>query len=136
MSSTNPKISVDYILFAENVVNGERGKASLINIFDNIFVKDLPSAHVPIFGVASIRISGESQATVHKVDIAMTNPKGDPFLKPDTQEMKSTGEDTFFLNLVINLAPMPITDLGDYELSIKLDGKKIASRVLKVSKEA
>jgi len=136
MTSTTPKTSLDYILFAENVINGERGKVSLVNIFDSIFVKDLPAAHAPIFAVAAIRIKGEVKPTTHIVDISMTDPSGAPFINLDMQEMTSSGEDNFILNVVINLAPLPISALGEYEISIKLDGKKVASRVLKIAKEA
>ena len=119
MSDAEVRLAV----LCDHALVGQDGKLSLVGIFRNISVSDLPAQHPRMFVVA---ILGLDQGQ-HAVVVRLLDPEGKPAM-PQAPEMavhsSGTGQD---VNVVVELNNLSFGTYGTYRFDIEVDGRTIGA---------
>ena len=115
MSDAEVRLAV----LCDHALVGQDGKLSLLGIFRNISVSDLPAQHPRMFVVA---ILGLDQGQ-HGVVVRLLDPEGKPAM-PQPPEMtvhsSGGGQD---VNVVVELNNLSFAAYGTYRFDIEVDGR-------------
>lgn len=107
----------------DHALVGQDGKLSLLGIFRNISVSDLPAQHPRMFLVA---VLGLDQGQ-HAVVVRLLDPEGTPAM-PHPPEMTvhsaGAGQD---VNVVVELNNLSFTAYGTYQFDLEVDGRTIGA---------
>lgn len=126
-------VQVEYFIFCENVINGERAKQTIVNTFDQIYAPKLPS----IQGLLSIasKITFKQppkKSDVFIITVNISNPSGKNIGKIELDPIKDMDSTSTGITLAINANGMPMNEYGTYEFDLILNEEKIASRSIEV----
>ena len=110
-------------VLCDHALVGQDGKLSLLGIFRNISVSDLPAQHPRMFVVA---ILGLDQGQ-HGVVVRLLDPEGKPAM-PQPPEMAvhsaGGGQD---VNVVVELNNLSFGAYGTYRFDIEVDGRTVGA---------
>jgi hypothetical protein len=123
------KLSCNLLLTCDQTILSKDNKISLIGIFDQIFLPEIPGNH-PKMSLVGI-VSGEPFSD-HKLTINFKDPQ-DKLVYPDQEisvNLGSTGKS----NLVAEFVNLPIQNLGLYTFSLYSGKTLLASTSLNISK--
>jgi len=128
------KYSTDYFVFAENVLPGDNGKQTIVNIFKEIYAPALPIVQ-PLLSLAiNIDFSGTPPKTgsILNITLKVKDPSGEIIGDSIVSNLNITDEDKSGITFGIGANGMPINAYGNYTFEICIDEKVVASRVLTV----
>lgn len=118
---SEPEVRIAVV--CDHALVGQDGKLSLLGIFRNISVSDLPAQHPRMFLVA---VLGLDQGQ-HAVVVRLLDPEGTPAM-PHPPEMtvhsSGTGQD---VNVVVELNNLSFTAYGTYQFDLEVDGRTIGA---------
>ncbi len=118
---SEPEVRIAVV--CDHALVGQDGKLSLLGIFRNISVSDLPAQHPRMFLVA---ILGLDQGQ-HAVVVRLLDPEGSPAM-PHPPEMtvhsSGAGQD---VNVVVELNNLSFTTYGTYRFDLEVDGRTIGA---------
>lgn len=110
-------------VLCDHALVGQDGKLSLLGIFRNISVSDLPAQHPRMFVVA---VLGVDQGQ-HAVVVRLLDPEGRPAMphQPElTVHSSGGGQD---VNVVVELNNLSFAAYGNYRFDLEVDGRTIGS---------
>ena len=110
-------------VLCDHALVGQDGKLSLLGIFRNISVSDLPAQHPRMFVVA---VLGVDQGQ-HAVVVRLLDPDGRPAMphQPEIAVHSSGGGQD--VNVVVELNNLSFAAYGDYRFDLEVDGRIIGS---------
>lgn len=118
---SEPEVRIAVV--CDHALVGQDGKLSLLGIFRNISVSDLPAQHPRMFLVA---VLGLEQGQ-HAVVVRLLDPEGTPAM-PHPPEMtvhsSGAGQD---VNVVVELNNLSFTAYGTYRFDLEVDGRTIGA---------
>lgn len=118
---SEPEVRIAVV--CDHALVGQDGKLSLLGIFRNISVSDLPAQHPRMFLVA---VLGLDQGQ-HAVVVRLLDPEGTPAM-PHPPEMtvhsSGAGQD---VNVVVELNNLSFTAYGTYQFDLEVDGRTIGA---------
>lgn len=124
MSETEVRLAV----LCDHAIVAQDGKVSLVGIFRNISVSDLPAQHPRMFVVAILGLdSGQ-----HAVVVRLRDPDGRPALAEPPQlnvHSSGAGQD---VNVIVELNNLSFTAYGTYRFDLEVDGRTIGSLAVSV----
>ena len=110
-------------VLCDHALVGQDGKLSLLGIFRNISVSDLPAQHPRMFLVA---VLGLDQGQ-HAVLVRLLDPEGKPAM-PHPPEMtvhsSGAGQD---VNVIVELNNLSFTAYGTYRFDLEVDGRTVGA---------
>lgn len=118
---SEPEVRIAVV--CDHALVGQDGKLSLLGIFRNISVSDLPAQHPRMFLVA---VLGLDQGQ-HAVVVRLLDPEGAPAM-PHPPEMtvhsSGAGQD---VNVVVELNNLSFSSYGTYRFDLEVDGRTITA---------
>lgn len=120
--------------FLCDAATDQRGKLNVLGAFDIIWAKETPVTHPACTIVARIRFY---KTASHSVKVDITDKDGfvcGPKLVGDIKAKLSEGRDSAVVNLVLNIQRLKFEMFGKHTLTLQLDGKEVASRVVFIEK--
>ena len=110
-------------VLCDHALVGQDGKLSLLGIFRNISVSDLPAQHPRMFVVA---VLGVDQGQ-HAVVVRLLDPEGRPAMphQPEIAVHSSGGGQD--VNVVVELNNLSFAAYGNYRFDLEVDGRTIGS---------
>ena len=118
---SEPEVRIAVV--CDHALVGQDGKLSLLGIFRNISVSDLPAQHPRMFLVA---ILGLDQGQ-HAVVVRLLDPEGGaamPHAPEMTVHSSGAGQD---VNVVVELNNLSFASYGTYRFDLEVDGRTIGS---------
>lgn len=133
------KIQKNYFLLCENAIVGEKGKASIISIYDVVFADKLPAAHGKLIFVANYKLELETKDGAEiEVRVSLKSPSNKELVEKDglrvnkvldrSKKIQSMG-DIFEVNGVV------FNEYGLYKCVLSVNGKEIAVTQFEVKKQ-
>jgi hypothetical protein len=122
------KFKVKFFVLADTILLDTAGKASIIGIFDRIFVSNYPSVHSR-FDIATI-IEGENGE--HTQKLVVKSPKDEILIETPTITFKidDSNKKAQFINPFQNI---PIPEKGTYKIEVVVDGEPIDTETFEVA---
>ena len=118
---TEPEVRIAVV--CDHALVGGDGKLSVLGIFRNISVSDLPAQHPRMFLVA---VLGLDQGP-HAVVVRLLDPEGQPAM-PHPPEMtvhsSGAGQD---VNVIVELNNLSFSAYGTYRFDLEVDGRTIGA---------
>ena len=121
---------VNYILICENATLSDRKQLSLINIFDQIKVKTLPT----VFAKMSVVVNFDIDQENYNIELLIKNQKEELVLPPLKRKEIPT-RDKKNVNFVFNLEGILIEEEGELNFIINVDDKEFGRTKLNIEKE-
>jgi hypothetical protein len=121
----------EYLLFCESKAVDERGRLSLINIFDTIYAPTFPAGHPQLRAI--IKLTAKNKSIVSK-DIAIkitTNLKAKEISGLEAKN-KVTVEKGNSLVTDLDLSQFGFPEPGSYDVKLFVDDKLLLTRSLKI----
>jgi hypothetical protein len=115
--------AVRLAVLCDHAIVGQDGKVSLVGIFRNISVSDLPAQHPRMFVVAVLGLD----AGAHAVAVRPRDPEGRPAIQhpPEmTVHSSGAGQD---VNVIVELNNMSFTSYGEHRFDLDVDGRTVGS---------
>lgn len=109
-------IKLNFLHICENAFTDEKGRLSVINIFDEIRSKGLPAIHSR-FSIVS-NISGELREYKQKIKIISPSNKEIVGVEGD---IKTTGKNNFIVNFLNVVFP----EIGKYQIQIFVNDEQL-----------
>jgi hypothetical protein len=110
-------------VLCDHALVGQDGKLSLLGIFRNISVSDLPAQHPRMFLVA---VLGVDQGP-HAVVVRLLDPEGKPGMpNPPEMAVHSSGP-AQDVNVVVELNNLSFGTYGNYRFDIEIDGRTVGA---------
>jgi hypothetical protein len=110
-------------VLCDHALVGQDGKVSLLGIFRNISVSDLPAQHPRMFLVA---VLGVDQGP-HAVVVRLLDPEGKPGMpNPPEMAVHSSGP-AQDVNVVVELNNLSFGTYGNYRFDIEIDGRTVGA---------
>lgn len=115
-------------VLCDHALVGQDGKLSLLGIFRNISVSDLPAQHPRMFVVA---VLGVDQGP-HAVVVRLLDPEGRPAMphQPEIAVHSSGGGQD--VNVVVELNNLSFAAYGNYRFDLEVDGRTIGSLAVSI----
>ncbi|SPJ18589.1 hypothetical protein SBBP2_880001 [Burkholderiales bacterium] len=137
-------MKLDYLIAAEFASSDSGGKATLVGVFDHLYVKELPAVLSSLSVATRLALeSGDIRAEPHKFELVMEHPTGEKltqikneFLAPKPVGQKSGSLDFGSVQLVINLRDPMFPVSGSYVIRLDVDGRTIGTTTIHVGSTA
>ena len=117
-----PDLKLKFITLADYATVSEKGKISIIGLFEQMFVKEAPSKFLRCFFVAIIEGKPNSEA---KVRFSVKSPSGKEVI-PAKDLLIKTGIYGIG-NILFDVTNLPLPKTGEYKLSLKSGKKNLGS---------
>lgn len=129
------KFNLNFLLICDNAFIGERGKLSVIGIFENLTFKKLPARHLSLTVVGNVTLNDPISRNItvsldlirkpkEKIDIKFPEvtirPKGKSFKKGNK------------LGFIVTIGNIPFEKVGNYAFRAFLNGEEVGEALLKV----
>lgn len=118
------KIQKNYFLLCENAIVGERGKLSLINIYELIYAEKLPASHGKLILVSSFTLDIENSAEDKViVSLDVISPSKKSMLEKEILVEKKLDEATKKQTIgdVLEVNGVVFSEYGQYECVLKVN---------------
>lgn len=115
-------------VLCDHALVAQDGKVSLVGIFRNISVSDLPAQHPRMFVVAILGLD----AGQHAVAVRLRDPDGHPALAEPPQlnvHSSGAGQD---VNVIVELNNLSFTAYGTHRFDLEVDGRTIGSLAVSI----
>lgn len=122
---------VEYLIFCESKGVDDRGRLSLINIFDTIFAVEYPVAYPQLRVVT--KLTAKNKAILNKaITIKLTTNIGGEEITQLEGTSKVTIEKGNSLVPDLDLSHFAFPEQGDYTVKLFVNDSLLAERILKV----
>ncbi|MGH2378960.1 MAG: DUF6941 family protein [Candidatus Limnocylindria bacterium] len=115
----------------DHALVGQDGKVSLLGIFRNISVSQLPAQHPRMYVVAVLSLDPGP----HEVAVRLMRPDGNPAMAdvPRISVQASGGQD---VNVIVELNNLSFQGYGTHRFDLEVDGKPVGSLPVAISQMA
>ena len=121
----------EYMVFCESKAIDEKGRLSLINIFDKIYANDFPAAHPQLKVVT--KLSATKKAVLNKeIAVKLITSLGDKEIAKIEGTMKVTIEKGNSIVQDFELNQFVFPEAGDYTIRLEIENLPLISRTLKL----
>lgn len=130
---------VQYVALCDQVVLGVDGKPSLIGIFNDIQVEQLPVRIPRASFAARIHFTAEEAGRKHTVELAISDPSGTEIARPGGDvdlPHPPPGMETVAVDLPLQFDGFELTSAGRYTFLLHVDGAPTAAVQLSVRQVA
>lgn len=130
---------VQFVALCDQVVLAVDGKPSLIGIFNDIQVPQLPVRIPRAAFAARILFTSEEAGRAHKVEVAITDPAGTEIGRPGGDvdlPAPPAGLETIAVDLPLQFDGFELTAFGRYTFLLHVDGEPTAAVQLSVRQVA
>ncbi|HVE71854.1 MAG TPA: hypothetical protein VNI54_10835 [Thermoanaerobaculia bacterium] len=116
----------------DHALVAQDGKLSVMGIFRNISVSDLPAQHPRMFVVAVLMLDQGA----HEVSVHLRDPQGRPAMPhPPEMTVHSSGT-TQDVNVIVELNNMSFAAYGQYRFDLHVDGRTVGSLPVTITQMA
>jgi len=122
------KLTLNHFAVCDYAMVSKENKLSLIGIFNQIFVRELPSTYSKIFVVGVV--SGEANE-VYEVSLRLNGPDGNNII-PE-QKLKLTVGANGETNIIAELNNLRFNNAGKYEIDLIMNDKTLGKREFSVA---
>jgi hypothetical protein len=132
------RIKLDYILFAENVVNdSSTGKLTIVNTFNGVLAPKLPLVQNTLKLISVFDAVNVKKGDVFAPTLIISAPSGKELFNNVVQKfvVQEDDENNINFNVFLNGDGITFTEYGSYSFVIKSGDKILAERKLMVVKE-
>jgi hypothetical protein len=126
---------VQYVVICDQVVLGVDGKPSLIGIFNDIQVQQLPVRIPRASFAARIHFTADEAGRKHSVEVAITDPAGNEIARPGGEvELPAPPPDmeTVAVDLPLPFDGFEVASAGRYTFLLHVNGAPMAAAQLAV----
>ncbi len=125
-----------YAHLADYAGDGGNGKLTLVGIFDTIFVGEQRPILLPSICLAAVFDAHVSEGSAHQFELRFCDQDGQDVISRARLPIHFVpgGRDRPLRGLaIVQFAPMPITQAGEYAFHLFIDGHEMTSLALHVS---
>ncbi|MBA2371829.1 MAG: hypothetical protein H0V71_09290 [Chloroflexi bacterium] len=112
----------------DHALVGQDGKVSVLGIFRNISVSDLPAQHPRMFVVA---VLGLDPGT-HTVVVRLRDPEGRPAMQHAPEMTVQSSGDAQDVNVIVELNNLSFTSYGVHTFDLDVDGRTVGSLAVSI----
>jgi len=105
-------------VLCDHALVGQDGKVSVLGIFRNISVSDLPAQHPRMFVVAVLGLD----AGAHAVVVQLRGPDGRPAMQHAPEMTVHSSGDSQDVNVIVELNNLSFASYGEYRFDLDVDG--------------
>lgn len=117
------KTKLDLFTICDYAVISQDNKLSIIGMFDQIFVTQLPSQHPQLFIVG---ILNGTPGKTEEIVMTIKNPLGTDTIPP--QQLTITTGPNAKANIIATINNLPINETGIYKVLLVGDGKTLGEK--------
>jgi hypothetical protein len=123
--------NVRFATLCDHALVAQDGKVSVLGIFRNISVSNLPAQHPRMYLVAVLDL----EMGAHSVVVRLRDPKGAPALAepPQITVHATPGQD---VNVIVELNNVAFSTFGVHRFELDVDGQTLESLPLSISQMA
>lgn len=118
---TEPEVRLAAL--CDHALVGQDGKVSVLGIFRNISVSDLPAQHPRMFVVAVLGLDPGP----HTVVVRLRDPQGRPALERAPEMTVHSSGDAQDVNVIVELNNLSFASYGGYQFDLDVDGRTVGS---------
>lgn len=123
------KLNLNLLTICDLAMISQEGKLSIIGIFDRMFVRELPSSIARFFVVALV--TGKP-GVEYKISLQIKSPSGKDLIP--TKELSIVPGENSQNNILTEAVNLPLTELGEYKISLKHNDEKLGETQFVVMK--
>jgi hypothetical protein len=130
---------VQYVALCDQVIMSTDGRPSLIGVFNDLQVADLPFTLPRIGFAARLLFTGDEVGRSHQVEVVMTDPAGKEIGRPGgeiTLPELPRGLDSLAVDLPMQFDLFQVLSSGRYTFLLQVDGKPAAAVQLSIRQGA
>lgn len=105
-------------VLCDHALVGQDGKVSVLGIFRNISVSDLPAQHPRMFVVAVLGLD----TGAHAVVVRLRGPDGRPAMQHAPEMTVHSSGDSQDVNVIVELNNLSFASYGEYRFDLDVDG--------------
>ena len=117
---------VQYVAVCDHVLVGADGKPSLIGVFSDIQAVQVPVTLPRLAFAARILLTADETGKTYKVDLIITDPKGNELARPSGDiavPVAPDGVDSMAIDLPMLLDMFGLPEFGRYTFMLAIDGE-------------
>lgn len=115
-------------VLCDHALVGQDGKVSVLGIFRNISVSDLPAQHPRMFVVAVLGLD----AGAHAVVVQLRGPDGRPAMQHAPEMTVHSSGDSQDVNVIVELNNLSFASYGEYRFDLEVDGHTTESLAVSI----
>ena len=115
-------------VLCDHALVGQDGKVSVLGIFRNISVSDLPAQHPRMFVVAVLGLD----AGAHAVVVRLRGPDGRPAMQHAPEMTVHSSGDSQDVNVIVELNNLSFASYGEYRFDLDVDGHTTESLAVSI----
>lgn len=115
-------------VLCDHALVGQDGKVSVLGIFRNISVSDLPAQHPRMFVVAVLGLD----AGPHAVVVQLRGPDGRPAMQHAPEMTVHSSGDSQDVNVIVELNNLSFASYGEYRFDLDVDGHTTESLAVSI----
>lgn len=115
-------------VLCDHALVGQDGKVSVLGIFRNISVSDLPAQHPRMFVVAVLGL----EAGPHAVVVQLRGPDGRPAMQHAPEMTVHSSGDSQDVNVIVELNNLSFASYGEYRFDLEVDGHTTESLAVSI----
>lgn len=115
-------------VLCDHALVGQDGKVSVLGIFRNISVSDLPAQHPRMFVVAVLGLD----AGPHAVVVQLRGPDGRPAMQHAPEMTVHSSGDSQDVNVIVELNNLNFASYGEYRFDLDVDGHTTESLAVSI----
>jgi hypothetical protein len=123
---TEPEVRLAAL--CDHALVGQDGKVSVLGIFRNISVSDLPAQHPRMFVVAVLGLD----AGAHSVVVRLRDPEGRPAMQNAPEMTVQSSGAMQDVNVIVELNNLSFSSYGVYEFDLEVDGDTVESLAVSI----
>jgi hypothetical protein len=126
---------VQYVAICDQIIQGGDGRPSLINVFNDLAVPQVPLVVPRMAFAARIMFTQDEANRPHRVEVVITDPSGAEIGRPGGEislPPLPPGIDALAVDLPLPIDMFDITSTGRYTFLLHIDGKPTAAVQLTV----
>ena len=129
------KLDVDYFLLCENTIFDNKGRVSIINIYNVINVYDLPANHESMVFISRIEAKNLEREVNIKGRISIIAPSGKEKLPKKSNMFELSFSKGQLSQLIeVKIPNVVFDELGEYSTSLIVASKKLKSQYFEIRK--
>ena len=115
-------------VLCDHALVGQDGKVSVLGIFRNISVSDLPAQHPRMFVVAVLGLD----AGPHAVVVRLRGPDGRAAMQHAPEMTVHSSGDSQDVNVIVELNNLSFASYGEYRFDLDVDGHTTESLAVSI----
>lgn len=118
---------LELLNFCDYAVVSRENKLSILGVFDQIYIQNVPSNYPKMFVVGIIK--GTSNY-VYSVKLKLKSPSGNDLLP--SQDLKNNFGHNGSSNIIAEFSNLPLPEFGVYKLELHMDNEVLGTREFRV----